>query len=150
MPRTTTCTYHCSACGLHFHSLEAFDAHRVGDFASNDPELGRRCENPLDLDARLTLLTVAGECRIGSGVDVKREVTIWTTARQLGTRPWEAAYGAHVNATDAVERELVAHSQHERRSTHPPANGAPRLDVKRLRRPQCESDRGSAWVLAGR
>jgi hypothetical protein len=34
------CRYHCRACGAHFSSLEAFDAHRVGPF------FARRCEFP--------------------------------------------------------------------------------------------------------
>ena len=92
MPRTTTCTYHCSACGLHFHSLEGFDAHRAGDFTSIDPELERRCIHPLDMAGRLVPLIVGGECRLyddGSGAAFERDVTIWTTSRQTGQRPWE-------------------------------------------------------------
>ena len=27
-----TCTHHCSACGRHFHSLNAFNAHRTGAY----------------------------------------------------------------------------------------------------------------------
>lgn len=83
---TTTCTYHCSRCRAHFHSLEAFDAHRQGDFNSNDLETGRQCVHPLDLlDAdgrqRLSTLTRDGECRMyddGSGTRIQRQVTIWT------------------------------------------------------------------------
>jgi hypothetical protein len=45
--RATTCTFHSSACGRHFHSLGAFDTHRIGDFGSNDPETRRRCQSPL-------------------------------------------------------------------------------------------------------
>jgi len=73
----TSCTYHCAACGLHFHSLEAFDAHRVGDHASNDPETRRRCVHPLDLDGKLVLLSEDGICRIG-GPDVQVGVNVWT------------------------------------------------------------------------
>lgn len=84
MTRTTTCTYHCSACGLHFHSLEAFDAHRGGGYRSNDADAGRRCEHPLDLDGRLVPLTVDGECGMhddGSGLGLSRRITIWTSGR---------------------------------------------------------------------
>jgi len=81
MPRTTTCTHHCSACAQHFHSLEAVDAHRVGDFASKDPEAARRCEHPLDLGGRLLPLTVDGECRLGDGSCGERGTVIWTTVR---------------------------------------------------------------------
>lgn len=83
---TTCCTSHCSACGLHFHSLHAFDAHRQGDYASNDPELGRHCVHPFDLDGKLVVLTEAGECRMyddGRGGAVSAGVTIWTHGRDL-------------------------------------------------------------------
>jgi hypothetical protein len=90
MSKTTTCTYHCSACGLHFHSLVSFNAHRTGSYASNDPEEGRRCLHPLDLDGRLVKLTEGGECRMyedaaqpGSGIGLKRRVTIWTEEGRL-------------------------------------------------------------------
>ena len=41
---TTTCAYHCRACGSHFTSLRAFDAHRSGlderqCWAEGDPPL---------------------------------------------------------------------------------------------------------------
>jgi hypothetical protein len=81
MPRTTTCTHHCSACNQHFHSVEAFDAHRVGDFASKGPEDARRCEHPLDLSGKLVPLTVDGECRLGDAGCAECGAVIWTTAR---------------------------------------------------------------------
>jgi hypothetical protein len=92
--RATTCTYHCSACGAHFHALEGFDAHRQGDYASDDPEAGRRCVDPRDLDEKLSILTAEGECRVyeranDPGVGIKRNVAIWTSNRTKGTRPWE-------------------------------------------------------------
>ena len=69
----TTCTNHCSACRLHFHSLAAFEAHRRG-FA---------CLAPADLvdltgRDRLEVLTEHGECRMYETVE--RDVTIWTMA----------------------------------------------------------------------
>jgi hypothetical protein len=66
MPKTTTCTYHCSACGAHIHSLEAFDAHRQGDYAPSDPETGRHCAHPLDIDGRLAPLTVLAHSEGGT------------------------------------------------------------------------------------
>lgn len=77
---TTTCTYHCGRCGLHFHSLKAFDAHRQGDHAKPaGSEEGRHCVHPLDMDGRLVVLTENGTCRIrpperGGGTPV----TVWT------------------------------------------------------------------------
>jgi len=77
-----TCTNHCGACGRHFHSLKAFDLHRIGDYASNDPETRRRCADPLDLedrDGRPRLIALGlGECRMRA--EVLHDVTIWTTA----------------------------------------------------------------------
>ena len=80
---STTCTYHCTSCGCHFHSLKAFDAHRQGDHASNDPELGRHCVHPLDLvdkegAMRLEALTEYGVCNVYP--PYPRDVTIWTHA----------------------------------------------------------------------
>lgn len=111
---TITCTYHCSACGSHFHSLEAFDSHRSGDYASNDPNLGRHCDDPADrLDAsgnaRLVVLTDDGECRMYA--DVQTGVAIWTTTRQRGTRPWDArrqSLTAFQSASQASAGEVVA------------------------------------------
>ena len=75
---STTCTYHCSPCGRHFHSLEAFDLHHERDHTG-----WPHCLDPLDLldrdgRARLAALTKNGECRVYA--EVKRGVTIWTTA----------------------------------------------------------------------
>jgi hypothetical protein len=80
--QTTTCTYHCGSCGLHFHSLNAFDAHREGDYASSDPKTGRHCVHPLDLDGKLAALTEHGECRIG-GNGTNAGITVWTHAGDL-------------------------------------------------------------------
>jgi hypothetical protein len=82
-----TCTYHCSKCGRHFHSLESFDAHRTGNYASDDPETGRRCLAPCEvLDARglerLVAITEEGECRLYAKTE--RNVTIWTLRREPG------------------------------------------------------------------
>jgi hypothetical protein len=73
-----TCTNHCSQCGRHFHSLEAFDVHHEHD------ETGWPvCLDPLDLedrDGRSRLIALGvGECRVYP--EVERDVTIWTTAR---------------------------------------------------------------------
>jgi hypothetical protein len=94
--RSITCTYHCSGCGRHFHSLAAFDLHRVGDFASNDPETRRRCEAPIDLvdehgEMRLTSLTERGLCRSCEAAEAP--VTVWTMkgARERARQAWGEA-----------------------------------------------------------
>ena len=98
--RTVTCTNHCGACGRHFHSLVAFDMHRVGDFASNDPEMGRHCESPLDLldkngEMRLEALTEDGVCRVYEPAEA--HVTIWTTtgATERARAVWGAPTKEH-------------------------------------------------------
>jgi hypothetical protein len=128
MPRTTTCTAHCSACGLHFHSLKAFDAHRVGEYRSNDPEEDRRCVHPLDMGGRLVPLIVGGECRVhddGSGQLVKRDVTIWTDARDLA-RAQDAAERsgwARRGAPRGLEGSGVGLLGSEALSVHPVLSG---------------------------
>jgi hypothetical protein len=84
--RATTCTFHCSACGRHFHSLGAFDTHRIGDFGSNDPEIRRRCQSPFDLlnpkgEMRLVCLTEEGVCRAYEAAEAP--VTVWTMRDSL-------------------------------------------------------------------
>lgn len=87
-----TCTNHCSACGLHFHSVAAFDAHRIGSFS--DPDDPRRCAHPWDLldkegKERYVTLTEDGLCAIYEPPQTIR-VTVWTlgssleSARSLG------------------------------------------------------------------
>lgn len=80
---TTCCTNHCSVCNLHFRSVLAFDRHRIGDYASNDPETARRCAHPLDrVDRRgmamFELVTSDGVCRIYP--PEQTGVQIWTLA----------------------------------------------------------------------
>jgi hypothetical protein len=79
-----TCTYHCSPCGRHFHSLEAFDMHHERD-ADGWP----RCLDPVDLldrDGRVHLVELGrGECRMYQpGRPIERDVVIWTSARSVG------------------------------------------------------------------
>ncbi len=101
--RRVTCTYHCSACGLHFHSLNAFDAHRTGDFGSTDPDLGRRCLYPFDLDGTLVALTQDGECRMhGVGGRVNAGIRVWTHAGDL------ARFRRHLASERSDEAESKA------------------------------------------
>ncbi len=75
--RVPTCTHHCAACGSHFSSLVAFDAHRRGTF---EPP-ARYCEEPADmLDTHdrpyFVALSTEGECRLARPPETG--VTIWT------------------------------------------------------------------------
>jgi len=79
-----TCTYHCSPCGRHFHSLEAFDIHHDHDDAGWPV-----CLDPLDLedrDGRPRLVELGhGECRMYQpGRPIECDVVIWTSARSSG------------------------------------------------------------------
>lgn len=83
---TQKCTNHCSACGAHFHSTDAFDRHRQGDFASDDPKLARRCVHPLaKRDSRgrspFVVLTT-GTCDLYPD-DVRHGQLIWTLSSGL-------------------------------------------------------------------
>lgn len=73
----TNCTYHCAACGRHFHSLGGFDLHH-----HHDKEGRSTCMDPVDLQdrdgrPRLEALTHDGICRI---YEEQRGVTVWTVA----------------------------------------------------------------------
>jgi hypothetical protein len=70
-----TCTFHCSECQAHFHSLEAFDLHRAGDHAS-----GRVCLEPDECD-RLVVATADGACRLTRGVAELCPVVIYRSRR---------------------------------------------------------------------
>lgn len=92
--KTTTCTYHCSQCGRHFHSLTSFDAHQ-----RDDENRWPVCLSPFDVldrddKERLVALTEHGECRM-MGLNANGspredpDATIWTLAgfekaRELG------------------------------------------------------------------
>lgn len=81
------CTNHCATCGTHFHSVAAFDAHRAGDHASNDPMEGRHCVHPLDVRGRddrtpFIALTTVGLCDLARSGPLAN-VTIWTLRDKL-------------------------------------------------------------------
>ncbi len=82
---TSHCTNHCLTCGRHFHSLEAFDAHRSGDHrAPLGSETGRRCLAPiecLDTLGELRLETLAEDaiCELGD-TDLEIGATVWVLA----------------------------------------------------------------------
>jgi hypothetical protein len=97
--KTITCTYHCSARGLHFHPLDAFDRHRVGSWDEDVPlnsEHGRRCLYPIDIQDSngspcFEPLTDDGECRMyddGSGTNTSSGVTVWTLVKSPAQRQW--------------------------------------------------------------
>lgn len=78
---TVHCSNHCSACGQHFHSVIAFDAHRQGpwdDRVCLDPEV----EQPAAASQRLVPLTRDGKCRIRPRAPVDH-ATIWVVERDL-------------------------------------------------------------------
>jgi hypothetical protein len=85
-PQRTHCTSHCPKCGTCLHSVQAFDAHREGSFASNDPEVGRHCVHPLDKHGKdgrtpFITLTTVGICSMYA--EERHDVTIWTLREAL-------------------------------------------------------------------
>lgn len=42
----------CSGCGVDFTSMQAFDAHRIGDFGQDQNTSTRRCQNLGEMAAR--------------------------------------------------------------------------------------------------
>lgn len=88
---TRTCRSCCPACSPHFASLEAFDAHRIGDHRPSDRDAGRRCEGPAGLlDAagacRFVVASTADECRMRG--DVVSPVPLWALRKTPGQLPW--------------------------------------------------------------
>jgi hypothetical protein len=84
---------HCRACGSHFTSLEAFDAHRTGSHAENT----RVCLDPATVTGTSAMTEVVGACRIANGRDHQHHhVSIWQLARRHNPdlapqTGWEAA-----------------------------------------------------------
>ena len=76
--RTIYCHFHCRACGSHFTSLEAFDAHRTGSHADNS----RTCLDPATVSNASGMLEVLGVCRIATGRDRPLgRVSVWVLER---------------------------------------------------------------------
>ena len=78
---TVTCTNHCAVCGLHTHSLAAYDAHLEHDDAG-----WPHCLAPPDLVDRdgkeiLVALSRTGRCAVYR--EIQEPVTIWTLAANL-------------------------------------------------------------------
>jgi hypothetical protein len=72
------CRFCCRACGSHFTSLEAFDAHRVGSHAANT----RTCVDPAIVATASRMLEVFGTCRIANGRDhPRRRISVWMLER---------------------------------------------------------------------
>ena len=67
---TPHCSYHCRACGAHFSSLRAFDAHRSG------PMDDRRCDFPDDAE----LVERTGICKISDPTQPQVGVTLYERA----------------------------------------------------------------------
>jgi hypothetical protein len=91
------CSHHCRGCHSCFSSLEAFDAHRVGDHAE-----GRYC---LDLDSCEAVVVKFGSglCDL-TGPEAMKGVVVWASARAIGRA--EAAF--EPTSGLGVERETVS------------------------------------------
>ena len=84
----TTCRYHCRACGAHFASLEAFDAHNGRTGAGKKPTF-RPCQFP-NLQPGWEMVARAGECRISDPQTPSAAVSVYGLARP-GNDPGKAA-----------------------------------------------------------
>jgi hypothetical protein len=87
--KSIICRDHCSKCGRHFTSTDAFDAHRIGSF--RDPNDPRRCESPEDLANRLEKRAENGACTIRD--DARPPVIVWgiAGAREKAKRAFSAS-----------------------------------------------------------
>lgn len=78
---SVACTHHCRACGRHFHSIQAFDAHRRYEAPHGS---GVGCLAPdADDEVSSEFIGYAGDCEI-SGAE-RLEGTVWELASRRGT-----------------------------------------------------------------
>lgn len=85
-PARKTCVWHCSTCGQHFHSVGAFDAHRLKGYCVEGAEA-------VNLKGVKTLQpwTEAGACDLmpgcfenGRRVRYMEPVTVWQEVQMMG------------------------------------------------------------------
>ena len=79
VPTAPFCRFHCASCGRHFTSLQAFDAHRDGDYAER-----RWCDNPAASRSKkgeplFELVSDAAVCH-NTLAAVLRDVELWGMA----------------------------------------------------------------------
>jgi hypothetical protein len=98
--RTAHCRYHCSACGAHFSSLNAFDAHRVGDHG----EGARHCLEPLD-DERFAAVAEPGVCAMY--VEPRVGIRIWTLGPDLERARERSGGGPRTPAEGELDLEAA-------------------------------------------
>jgi hypothetical protein len=96
--RTVVCRFHCSPCGRHFGSLEAFDLHH-----EHDKTGWPICLSAIDLEdrdgkVRLLEMTKHGECR--AYAEVEQGVTVWTDTRHVGMA--KKYFGSRARSEPAV------------------------------------------------
>jgi hypothetical protein len=91
------CSYHCSGCGSHFSSLEAFDLHRTGSFQESTRACwGEECEG------KLVPKTEHGICKLGGHDERWQGVVIWQSARWVGHHPRGRSARAAASETAAT------------------------------------------------
>lgn len=83
--RRASCTHHCRSCDRHFSSLQAFDAHRRGEFKPESTIEGRHCVGLNFLDAKLAKKFKArtGVCKLTKGLSILVDVPIWGSSETL-------------------------------------------------------------------
>lgn len=93
---TAFCRNHCRACGAHFTSVRAFDAHRVG------PMDNRRCEFGPDL-----IEVFDGVCRIDDPDWPKDGVALYEHASAANAREVFGTGGAQTQRTQRISGVLA-------------------------------------------
>jgi hypothetical protein len=91
---TLHCRNHCRACGSHFTSVRAFDAHRVG------PMSDRRCEFGPDL-----IEIPGGVCRIGDPEAPRSGILLYEHKSTANARE---VFGLEGAQTERTQRKQVA------------------------------------------
>jgi hypothetical protein len=89
-----TCTHHCRACGHHFTSLRAFDAHRRG------PTDARHCDPPGP-----ALAERIGICRLANPDLPMAAVTLYERA---DSHDYRERMNARLTASRQAKRRLAA------------------------------------------
>jgi hypothetical protein len=95
----THCRYHCRACGGHFASLEAFDAHRAGSYEA------RSCYWP---DSAPLVEVPDGICAIAEPLHPRSGVTIYSTERAARAKEHFEARRSRQAAGANVSEAVVA------------------------------------------
>jgi len=91
--RKTSCTHHCRSCDRHFSSLQAFDAHRVGEFEPESTIEGRHCIGLEFHEPKVAKQFKArtGVCDLMKGSSRLHDQPIWGSSKELPKEAFNAS-----------------------------------------------------------